>query len=131
MTGVLNVDTIADNAGTGPVTLTKQSANKAWTSIDQAASSTLDSFNQSSFSDSATGRGSVSFTNSFASATFCNVANGNPYNNGGIEAGCFSDGNGLSGDTKTSGRSGFDTRSSSGTLTDNDDLCIICDGDLA
>ena len=29
MTGVLNVDTIADNAGTGPVTLTKQSAAKA------------------------------------------------------------------------------------------------------
>ena len=28
MTGVLNVDTIADNAGTGPVSLTKQSAAK-------------------------------------------------------------------------------------------------------
>jgi hypothetical protein len=29
MSGVLNVDTIADNAGTGPVTLTKQAAVKA------------------------------------------------------------------------------------------------------
>lgn len=126
----LKADTIQNTSG-GAATLTKQSANKAWTSIDHAAASTHDSFNQSSFSDSSTGRGHITFTSSFSSATYCNLASGNPYNFGGIEAGNFSDGNGLSGDLKTSGRSGFDTRTSGGTLTDNDDLCIICDGDLA
>ena len=30
MTSVLNVDTIADKAGTGPVGLTKQQAAKVW-----------------------------------------------------------------------------------------------------
>ena len=39
MTSVLNVDTIADKAGTGPVGLTKQSAAKAW--VTKAARFTL------------------------------------------------------------------------------------------
>ena len=34
MTSVLNVDTIADKAGTGPVGLTKQIATKAWTNFN-------------------------------------------------------------------------------------------------
>ena len=34
MTSVLNVDTIADKAGTGPVALTKQEAPKFWLSMD-------------------------------------------------------------------------------------------------
>ncbi len=34
MTSQLNVDTIADKAGTGPVGLTKQSAAKVWGMID-------------------------------------------------------------------------------------------------
>jgi hypothetical protein len=34
MTSVLNVDTIADKAGTGPVGLTKQQAAKAWSNFN-------------------------------------------------------------------------------------------------
>ena len=34
MTSVLNVDTIADKAGTGPVGLTKQEALKQWINMD-------------------------------------------------------------------------------------------------
>jgi len=51
MTSVLNVDTIADKAGTGPVELTKQSASKAWINIDMINAVTLDSFNSSGITD--------------------------------------------------------------------------------
>ena len=56
MTSVLNVDTIADKAGTGPVELTKQSASKAWINIDMSSAATLDSFNSSSITDFGTGQ---------------------------------------------------------------------------
>lgn len=55
MTSVLNVDTIADKAGTGPVTLTKQSASKAWINIDMINAVTNDSFNSSGITDVSTG----------------------------------------------------------------------------
>jgi len=55
MTSVLNVDTIADKAGTGAVALTKQSASKAWINIDMINAVTLDSFNNSSITDVSTG----------------------------------------------------------------------------
>ena len=47
MTSVLNVDTIADKAGTGPVALTKQVAAKATIAASSSAS-IYDSFNISS-----------------------------------------------------------------------------------
>ena len=65
MTSVLNVDTIADKAGTGPVGLTKQVASKAW--VQHAGSTPLDSFNISSLEDQATGRTKYNLTNSFSS----------------------------------------------------------------
>ena len=68
MTGVLNVDTIADNAGTGPVTLTKQSAAKAYVHYDQANTTDDGSFNVSSVTDWETGEFNVNFTNSFDDA---------------------------------------------------------------
>jgi len=55
MTSVLNVDTIADKAGTGAVALTKQSASKAWINIDMINAVTLDSFNSSGITDVSTG----------------------------------------------------------------------------
>ena len=69
MTSVLNVDTIADKAGTGPVALTKQQAAKSWASYDAVANSVLGSFNQSSLTDVATGEHAFTFTNAFSSAT--------------------------------------------------------------
>jgi hypothetical protein len=54
MTSVLNVDTIADKAGTGPVALTKQDPAKAWINIDMATPGTNDSFNSSGITDVAT-----------------------------------------------------------------------------
>mgnify|MGYP003119222462 CR=1 FL=1 len=63
MTSVLNVDTIADKAGTGPVELTKQQAAKAWTHFTCVSSTTIrDSFNTSSLTDLTTGSTRATFT---------------------------------------------------------------------
>ena len=51
MTSVLNVDTIADKAGTGPVGLTKQIATKAYAHYDHANTNVDGSFNISSVAD--------------------------------------------------------------------------------
>jgi len=67
MTSVLNVDTIADKAGTGPVALTKQFAPKAWWSSDDTV--IKDSFNISSLTDV----GASTYGFNFAS----NMSNGN------------------------------------------------------
>ena len=74
MTSVLNVDTIADKAGTGAVALTKQSAAKAWTADQTLASSgtsyTGDTFNVSSITDETTGQCLVNFVNSLSSTGY-------------------------------------------------------------
>ena len=73
MTSVLNVDTIADKAGTGPVGLTKQSAAKAWVFGDSSA--TLDaSSGVSSGIDNGTGDYSYNLTNAFGSAAYAVTA---------------------------------------------------------
>jgi len=82
MTSVLNVDTIADAAGTGPVALTKQSAAKAWTRQDQRSTlSTVSSFNFSSASDVGTGHVQISFSNNMSDANY-NVVGMNGYEDG-------------------------------------------------
>ena len=66
MTSVLNVDTIADKAGTGPVELTKQSAAKSWVRMDGDPSLVVNnSFNTSSTSDLNTGSYAQLFVNNF------------------------------------------------------------------
>jgi len=75
MSGVLNVDTIADNAGTGPVSLTKQSAAKAFSRFNPSTNTELSSLNQSSRSDDGTGLSTVNFTNSFNDANHSGVNN--------------------------------------------------------
>ena len=77
MTSVLNVDTIADKAGTGPVALTKQSAAKAWWNYDlrSSPSAVRDSFNISTFTDNGTGELSQNYTNNMANAGY-NISSG-------------------------------------------------------
>ena len=67
MTSVLNVDTIADKAGTGPVGLTKQEASKFWVSMDTVNNNIEGSLNASSYTDEGTGVGTISKTNAFSS----------------------------------------------------------------
>ena len=71
MTSVLNVDTIADKAGTGPVALTKQSAAKAWLSLDGTGTiSVTGSFNISSTVDDSTGTYTANYTSSMAASNY-------------------------------------------------------------
>ena len=72
MTSVLNVDTIADKAGTGPVGLTKQEAAKAGMKFNASSGtpSINDSLNFSSFTDEATGNHTISFSSSFSNANY-------------------------------------------------------------
>ena len=68
MTSVLNVDTIADKAGTGPVALTKQLALKAFSNFDQETIN--DSFNTSSMTDNGAGDYQINYTNSMSNANY-------------------------------------------------------------
>jgi hypothetical protein len=80
MTSQLNVDTISDKAGTGPVGLTKQSAAKVF--VDLTGTSTIalnKSLNVSGTTDNGTGDYTYSYTNSLDGADYsvvCDVAFG-------------------------------------------------------
>ena len=67
MTSVLNVDTIADKAGTGPVELTKQSAAKCWIRFNGTGTIAIDdSFNVSGIVDEGTGDYTITINNDMA-----------------------------------------------------------------
>ena len=70
MTSVLNVDTIADKAGTGPVGLTKQHAAKAWANLNGSTFGLRDSFNVASATDNGTGHHTISFSNDMSNANY-------------------------------------------------------------
>ena len=74
MTSVLNVDTIADKAGTGPVGLTKQHAAKAWSNYSGSGTTFRDSFNHSSATDHSTGAYTVTLTNSMSNTNYSYTA---------------------------------------------------------
>lgn len=65
----IRATTISDLGGTGPVTLTKQSAAKAWANLNGTSTIALrDSFNVSSVADSGTGLYDFTFTTAFSDA---------------------------------------------------------------
>ena len=71
MSSILNVDTISDKAGTGPVGLTKQTAAKHFVVFDGTGTAAVDtSFNNSSLTDNGTGRYAVAVTNAFTNIHF-------------------------------------------------------------
>jgi hypothetical protein len=68
----LKADTIVASDGTSPVTLTKQSAAKAWANFDGDAGTVAarNSLNVSGFTDNGTGDYTVSFSNSMSAADY-------------------------------------------------------------
>jgi len=67
----LRANTISDAAGTGPVTLTGQSAAKAWARFDVTGTVALNqSANVSSLTDHAVGQYSLTLTNDMAYSTY-------------------------------------------------------------
>ncbi len=135
MSSVLNVDTIADKAGTGPVALTKQSAAKAWSNFDGSGTvATRDSFNQSSLTDNNSGRQSIGYTNNMNdtnySATACaSLADGNADSNAGIASPARNTTTPLT----TSGMSLLTTYNTAdfNTFSDMKIVCVHVMGDLA
>ena len=73
----LRATTISDSAGTGPVTLTKQSAAKAWVNFDQNTPEILDSLNTSSLTDTSSGRGDLNWTSAMSNTLYSVPTNSN------------------------------------------------------
>jgi len=70
----LHANTVETSSG-GPVTLTKQSACKAWLGMDQIGTQAIHgSFNIASTTDTATGTTVFTFTNNFSNANYCGTA---------------------------------------------------------
>ena len=130
MTSVLNVDTIADKAGTGPVGLTKQIATKAWTNFN--GSGTLaaeDSFNVASVTDNGTGNYTPSATNSMSNTGYAFTLDGRE------QSGGFGGFIGLN-DSDNQTTSGFQIRCRNGSVDDGtagDRALVVASylGDLA
>ena len=62
----IRATTISDAAGTGPITLTKQSAAKAWASIDGVTPAIYNSFNVSSVTEAQAGIWYSTMTNAMS-----------------------------------------------------------------
>ena len=73
----LKADTIVASDGTSPVTLTKQSAAKAWGHYDNRGTFGIkDTFGVSSIADTATGRATPSLSNAMSDANYSTPASG-------------------------------------------------------
>ena len=74
MTSQLNVDTIADKAGSGPVGLTKQTAAKVFVKMSGATQVINKSFNVSSRSDNGAGQSEITFVSAMDGVHFSKTA---------------------------------------------------------
>ena len=124
----IRVTTISDTAGTGPVTLTKQHAAKAFGYAQQRTSTVelKDSFNISSWSDDGTGSSTWNINSNMANTTYT-VTGTHSYNStaGGGYAG--------SNEMWVTGAGVFkqDTYYGNGTFDDTDYVYELVHGDLA
>jgi len=67
----IRANTISDAAGTGPATLTGQSAAKAWLNFSMSGTATVrNSVNVSSITDAGVGLPTVNFTNAMAYSNY-------------------------------------------------------------
>jgi hypothetical protein len=83
----VRADTITASDGTSPVTLTKQSAAKAWSIFDQVNSNTIDdSFNISTITDRGTGSIYGNYTNSMSSVNYAVMGASSPVASGSMSA---------------------------------------------
>ena len=80
MTSVLNVDTIADKAGTGTVALTKQTTIKAFCQAPANNASITSSFNISTLTDVGSGNNQPNLTNSMSASDFPSMCSNNNNN---------------------------------------------------
>ena len=116
----IRANTISAANGTGPITLTKQTASKARFTVNQANNTTaLSSFNISSLEDTSTGRTTYNLINAFSSANeHCAIGIGN-------DAATFYD------YTIASNAAGSAIFIQGSSAHDIDFASVIADGDLA
>ena len=129
MTSVLNVDTIADKAGTGPVALTKQEAAKAWINANSAKTTINDSLNISSLDDDGAGDFGLNYATSFSTVNY-SWAGG--LNDGGTTTAMWQVD--CTNGTNATGSTDFESYyvTSSNNRTNNDNYCHLnFQGDLA
>ena len=118
----LRADTITASDGTSPVTLTKQSAAKAWVNFDGTGTAAInESFGTTSLTDNAQGRWHINLSNAFTNRNFPQTVSSTAktFNT------AIDDGN------KTSTQASLSARNDAGTWVDTDGCVIHCLGDLA
>ena len=83
----IRVTTVSDTAGTGPVTLTKQQAAKAWINLNGTSTVAIrDSFNVASIADEGTGAYQTNFSSNMGNV---NYAVSGSSGDGGSASGCW------------------------------------------
>ena len=124
----LRADTITASDGTSPVTLTKQSAAKAWVNLNGTGTIAIsDSLNHSSATDSATGKYVFNFTNSFGNTSY--VSSG--LNNQVSPSGNYNRYASLNGALSASSLNCWSVRGDTAAIEDTQSLQVASHGDLA
>lgn len=121
----IRVDTISAANGTDPVTLTKQSAAKAWVNFNGSGTIAIrESFNGSSLSDIGTGNYRLNFSSSMNTATYSfSIGSSSSIDNDGYNRSAVS--------FNTASQGAVNHYESGGTLADTDMITLNVHGDLA
>ena len=130
----IRATTISDTTGTGPVTLTGQSAAKHWCFWTQLSTQTIfDSFNTSSITDGGTGHTGVTMTTAMDSTTWAVSVTGTCSATSGGHAATDSSSFGGNGTTPYRSTTTYNTRGVDATTNqiDHGDMNGIAYGDLA
>ena len=121
----IRANTISDAAGTGPITLTKQSAAKAWNIFNGTGTVViLDSFGVTSLTDVAVGQYTSNLTNNMATANYASTT-------GSTKSTSVSAVRAASGQHAVGSCLLHSRNTSSNADTDEDQLSLVVLGDLA
>ena len=132
MSSILNVDEIAAKNGTSPVTLTKQSAAKAWVNFDQSDNGVDGSLNISSVGDNGVGDITANFSSSLSDDAYAPSGFAGFAASYGQTLYVSGPANVAIGSWKTSGLLRSHASYANATKnSDVEDFNLICNGDLA
>jgi len=127
----IRANTISDAAGTGPITLTGQSAAKVWVNYNSVTTTSIrESFNVSTLTDEGTGLTTVTFTSNMNTSTYSVPSGGGNGRTGGNNIFMLGASASAGGAPSTS-EIHLLSSNQSGTTQDGSDLCITIHGDLA
>lgn len=129
----LNVDTIANEAGTGPVALTGQNANKVWAKLDLTTFSEDGSLGVSSYTDNSVGTAVFNLSVTMSDSNYGAMASGGTSSaTAAVLTHVFSNGStSYTAPTTTAFMSSWLYGVSSGNTTDATDAVVSVNGDLA